>query len=209
MQRVFSAVIFGITTLDWLFGLLCVNGARHTYPYLVSFVVTLTACFVVGLAAISHNRLALCLIQNGCVVLSFVLFVPAMLHVPGGDDGLGGCMAWIIGPTLLSVVVLAIVSTAFMVRDCSCTKTNRDDRPLMSRLAAVSLVASCLSVLTGPFIAPLGCLFGVVCGHFARRQARDHPDICGAETALACLIVGCVFLVIHVSLLAYLASTML
>ena len=70
-------------------------------------------------------------------------------------------------------------------------------KPQMSGLAIASLILSCLTVFLGPF----GCLPGIVCGHLARKQIRQHPDIRGREFALAGLIVGYAYLAIVLMLI--------
>lgn len=67
-----------------------------------------------------------------------------------------------------------------------------------SGLAIASLVLGCLSVVLGP----LGCLPAIVCGHLALRDIQRNPVYGGEGIALAGLIVGYVFLVLLIILVA-------
>ena len=58
------------------------------------------------------------------------------------------------------------------------------------------------AVATTVAIGPFGCIPGVICGHLARRQCRLDPQLDGDGLAVAGLIVGYVFVAIHLAVIA-------
>jgi hypothetical protein len=116
MQKALAATIFGITVLDSLLGYLCVHAAHHTYMFAIFFVVTTVICASAGINALDRNTPAARTAQNGFVLLSFVFLIVAVAHWPGDEDGPGMILAWVIGPTLLVAVILAIISTISLLR---------------------------------------------------------------------------------------------
>ena len=117
MKRIFGVLILGITVFDSWLGWLCVKAAHHTYPFSVPFVVTIVICSCVGLVAVGMNTRATSLIHNGLVMLSLIPYFLAVGNWPGGDDGPGMGMVFIIGPTLLAATALAFISTIRLLEE--------------------------------------------------------------------------------------------
>jgi hypothetical protein len=205
MNRIFAAIVLGITMLDALIGLLSIHAAQRIYPFSAPFAVAIVVCVLAGMIATGTNSRLACLVQNASVAVSFVLFVLAVMNWSGGDDGPGMLMVGGVGPTLLPAAILAVISTILIARNLvdALTSPPHKDIPTPSPipgLAIASLVTSCLSL----FIGPPGCIAGVICGHLARRQMRQQPRLGGANVALAGLIVGYVFLVVYAIVFAWL-----
>jgi hypothetical protein len=67
-----------------------------------------------------------------------------------------------------------------------------------SILAVVSLSLSCLSIIIGP----LGYIPGIIFGHAARSECKVNPELMGSGVALAGLIIGYIFLILTVLVIA-------
>jgi hypothetical protein len=111
LNRVFSAIILGLTIFDSLLAHVCIHVAQRIYPYSLLFLVSVIISSLAGIFAIVKKTVAVSLIQNSIVILSLVLFAVTVAHWSGGDDGPGMILVIVIGPTLLMAALLALIST--------------------------------------------------------------------------------------------------
>jgi hypothetical protein len=116
MNRVFSFALLLLTIHTLLLGGFCVALAQRIYPFAIAFVVAAAICLLFGAAAVVWNGRVTSLAQNGCVAATVVLFVLAVLHWSGGDDGPGMLLVGVVGPIQLAASVLAVVSTISTIR---------------------------------------------------------------------------------------------
>jgi hypothetical protein len=115
--RVIAAVILGMSAIDSLLGLICVQAAQRTYPYAIPFAVMVFLGLLAGITAVCTSYRWAVLAQGTLVLISCVLFVFAVANWSHGDDGPRMILVGGIGPTLLIAAVVSIASMLLIMFD--------------------------------------------------------------------------------------------
>ena len=110
MARAVNVALLVVVCVIVMLATWCIHRAHHISPLAIAFVVTLWLWLLSCIAAICSDNYTAHLIQDGLMALSFILFIPTVFGWPGGDDGSGMGLVWLVGPCILFGMVLEVFS---------------------------------------------------------------------------------------------------